>query len=440
MLMVKLLRPFERTLFIFLKLILMCSTFAIFFFIYRPESLELQRGFNRVSAIISSTFFVVLYIMLKAYGGLRFGKKRTKELIISTAMVLFFTDVVTFMQFCIMEKAIMNFWLLIPVYIAQNCATAILTKASNDLYFKLNPPRELLVIHNNPEKLEIMLEKLKSYQNKFTVKKIMLCSDAELHRSIRAAKAVMLIDIPSDMKSYITEYCYKRGKEVIFTPEIADILINNAEHDVLDDVSVFSYSVTGLTFEQKLYKRIIDLLLSVPAAIILMPLMILEAVAIKLEDGGSVLYKQERITEGGKTFRLLKMRTMIENAENVSGPVLSEEHDKRITKVGSFLRKTRLDELPQLFNIIAGDMSIVGPRPERQEIAEEYEKDLPEFAYRLRVKAGLTGLAQIMGRYSTSPKDKLMLDLLYIEKYSMRLDWKIMFRTLVVILTPEKSK
>ena len=151
-----------------------------------------------------------------------------------------------------------------------------------------------------------------------------------------------------------------------------------------------------------------------------------------------VFYKQERTTIDGRVFNVLKFRTMVEDAEK-DGAVLAAKNDDRITKVGGFLRKTRLDEIPQLLNIIAGDMSIVGPRPERQELNEEYEKGLPEFSYRLRVKAGLTGLAQIEGNYNTSPKDKLTLDLMYIENYSLKLDFKIMLRTLVVVFLPHKS-
>lgn len=434
----KLIKAFQRTLFVLLKVTFIVALFLIFFYIYRPESLELQRGFNRVSAIISSTFIVVCYMMLRVYGGLSFGHASTREIVFSTVMATAITDAVTYIQFCIMEKNVMSLWRLVVIFICQCVATVILMKLGNDMYSGINPPKKLLIIHNDDEKCRLVIKKLESYRHRFEIMKVMKSGEEEMHRSIRSAGAVMMIDLAPETESYICEYCYKRGKDVYLSPSIADILVNSARHEMFDDVTMLRYKSKGLSFEQRFYKRACDLIICVPMAIILLPLMILEAVAIKLEDGGKVFYKQERTTIDGRVFNVLKFRTMVEDAEK-NGAVLAAKNDDRITKVGGFLRKTRLDEIPQLLNIIAGDMSIVGPRPERQELNEEYEKGLPEFSYRLRVKAGLTGLAQIEGNYNTSPKDKLTLDLMYIENYSLKLDFKIMLRTLVVVFLPHKS-
>jgi exopolysaccharide biosynthesis polyprenyl glycosylphosphotransferase len=438
--LLKLLKAFEKSTLMFIKFTLIIILFAVFYLFFMGESDELRRSINRVSAITSSTFLVVCYAMMRIYGGFCIGKKRSKEIALSMSLAVLMTDVFTYIQLCIMEKRVMKPEILVAVYLVHVVVILVLTKLANDIFYKINPPKKLLIIHDNEERLFTVLSKLKYYQNRFKVEKVMQWGEPELHRSIRAANSVMLIELPVEAKEYICEYCYKRNKEIFFTPSMADIVVNNSEHDLVDDISLFCFESKGLTLEQRIIKRAFDLALSIPAVIIALPIMLAEAVAIKLEDGGPIFYRQERATIGGKLFEVLKFRTMVVDAEKHEGAVLAAKNDSRITKVGAFLRKTRLDELPQLLNIIKGDMSIVGPRPERKALAEEYEKDLPEFGYRLRVKAGLTGLAQIMGKYNTTPKDKLVLDLMYIEKYSIKLDLKIMFQTIVTCLTPEKTE
>jgi lipopolysaccharide/colanic/teichoic acid biosynthesis glycosyltransferase len=168
--------------------------------------------------------------------------------------------------------------------------------------------------------------------------------------------------------------------------------------------------------------------------------MLIAAIAVKVEDGGDVFFKQARVTRGGKVFNIVKFRSMVMNAEKDGKPRPAIEGDPRITRVGRFIRKTRIDELPQLFNILAGQMSLVGPRAERVEHVELYTKKIPEFKYRLSVKAGLTGYAQIYGKYNTSAQDKLLLDLLYIEKQSLVVDAKIMFLTIKTVFTSESTE
>ncbi|HOV42286.1 MAG TPA: sugar transferase, partial [Oscillospiraceae bacterium] len=334
----------------------------------------LRRSINRVSAITSSTFLVVCYAMMRIYGGFCIGKKRSKEIALSMSLAVLMTDVFTYIQLCIMEKRVMKPEILVAVYLVHVVVILVLTKLANDIFYKINPPKKLLIIHDNEERLFTVLSKLKYYQNRFKVEKVMQWGEPELHRSIRAANSVMLIELPVEAKEYICEYCYKRNKEIFFTPSMADIVVNNSEHDLVDDISLFCFESKGLTLEQRIIKRAFDLALSIPAVIIALPIMLAEAVAIKLEDGGPVFYRQERATIGGKLFEVLKFRTMVVDAEKHEGAVLAAKNDSRITKVGAFLRKTRLDELPQLLNIIKGDMSIVGPRPERKALAEEYEK------------------------------------------------------------------
>lgn len=441
--MLKILKAFEKSLLLFIKVALIVALFLIFYLFFKGESDELRRGMtqlNRVSAIVSSTFLLVCYIMVRIYGGFAIGRRRTKEIAISMFLATLITDAFTYIQLCIMEKRVMRIAILGVIFLVQVVVILLLTKLSNNIFFRANPPRRLLIIHGNPEKLEVIVDKLSAYQNRFKIQKIMRFDDDALHRSIQGTNSVLLVDLPAGEKEMVVEYCYKRGKEVYFTPSVADIMINNATHELIDDISILAYETQGLTIEQRIIKRTVDFFVSLTALIITSPLLLLEAFAIHFEDGGPIFFKQQRTTQGGKFFNVLKFRTMIVGAENKRGAVLAALDDKRITRVGRFLRKTRLDELPQLINILRGDMSVVGPRPERPELTVAYEKDIPEFCYRSRVKAGLTGLAQIMGRYNTSPKDKLVLDLIYIEQYSLRLDLKIMFQTVVVCLSPEKSE
>ena len=197
---------------------------------------------------------------------------------------------------------------------------------------------------------------------------------------------------------------------------------------------------TGLTLEQKVLKRIMDIVLCSIAMIIAAPIMLIVAVAIKLEDGGPVFFKQERVTIGGKRFDILKFRSMIVDAEKFGEVIPATDRDPRITKVGNVIRATRIDELPQIINILKGEMSIVGPRPERVEHVEKYQAAIPEFVYRTKVKGGLTGYAQIYGKYNTTPYDKLRLDLTYIEEYSILLDIKLILMTLQIMLRKESTE
>lgn len=195
----------------------------------------------------------------------------------------------------------------------------------------------------------------------------------------------------------------------------------------------------GLSVEQRAAKRIMDILISGIGIVITSPIMLIIAIAVKAYDRGPVFYFQNRLTLNGKSFKICKFRSMRVDSE-IHGARLASKHDSRITPVGKVIRNLHLDELPQLFNVFMGDMSMVGPRPERKEIMREYEKELPEFYYRLKVKAGLTGYAQVYGKYNTTPYDKLKLDLFYIENYSLLLDIKLIFMTVKIFFQKEVSE
>ena len=187
-------------------------------------------------------------------------------------------------------------------------------------------------------------------------------------------------------------------------------------------------------------KRICDLILSVLALVLFSPLFAVTALAIKLEDGGPVFYRQKRCTIGGREFMIIKFRSMIVNAEADGRSHPAGEKDDRITKVGAVIRAARIDELPQLLNIVKGDMSIVGPRPERVEHVQIYSEEIPEFSFRNKVKGGLTGYAQVYGKYNTTALDKLKLDLVYITNFSLVLDFQIIMETLKILFSKESTE
>ena len=225
-------------------------------------------------------------------------------------------------------------------------------------------------------------------------------------------------------------------RNIYFSPEISDIVEINSKHTILDDISLINLPVKELSIEQRFMKRCVDVVFSLTAIIITSPIWLICAIAIKLNDGGKVFFKQKRATKNGKVFEVYKFRTMKENVTNYSAVA----DDERVTTVGKILRRYRLDEFPQFLNILFGDMSLVGPRPEMLENVYLYTEEYPEFAYRLRVKAGLTGYAQIAGKYNTTPKYKLILDLMYIENYSILKDIKLILQTLIVFFKPDSTE
>lgn len=246
-------------------------------------------------------------------------------------------------------------------------------------------------------------------------------------------------DVDETIKQGMAEDCVKKGKQFFYEPKFQEIFLFNANFVQIEDTPVLKVRPFDINIEHDLAKRILDVILcSIAFLVALIPGLIV-ALCLKI-GGGSVFYKQERITKGNKPFYIYKFRTMIENAEAISGPTLAQESDKRITKLGNFLRTTRLDELPQIFNILKGDMSIVGPRPERPFFVDQYSIEIPEYNLRHRVKAGLTGLAQVQGKYNTSVKDKLKYDLLYINGYSFALDIKLIMQTLTVLLKKSSTE
>ncbi len=262
----------------------------------------------------------------------------------------------------------------------------------------------------------------------------------DLLKKIEGHEAVLINDLSAKKRNKILKACFDMDKRVYVVPKISDVLMKYSEELNLIDTPLYLCRNREISLWQRVIKRVLDLLACTLATIILSPVMIITAIAIKIEDRGPVFYRQERVTEGGRRFMILKFRSMIVNAEADGRPHPAGEKDDRITKVGRIIRSCRIDELPQLLNIIKGDMSIVGPRPERVEHVEKYTREIPEFSFRLKMKGGLTGYAQVYGKYNTSALDKLKLDLTYITNYSLLTDIQIIFETVKILFLRESTE
>ncbi len=279
-----------------------------------------------------------------------------------------------------------------------------------------------------------------SHSDTYRVKYICEENDPFLWKKIKEVGTVFLTSkISGNMRDDVFNYAFENETSLYFVPKYSDIGIINATLFKTDDVPTYRISKLNFVAEELFVKRAFDLLVAGLATIVFSPVFLIVSILEKF-DGGSIFYNQERLTKGGKIFKVYKFRSMVPNAEKLSGPVLADEDDPRITRLGKILRATRMDELPQLLNVLQGDMSIVGPRPERPFFVDGFTKDIPEYQYRLKVKAGLTGLAQIQGKYNTHVTQKLRYDLMYINQYSILKDFIIVIQTIKILFMKSSTE
>lgn len=441
--MQKKIRRFESMMWILIKLILYISMMAIFILTLAPENKGLIR-ISRTMGITFSTYTIVGLLFLTIYGKYDVGRRKSKPIIYSMSLAVLFTDIITYAQLMVMKTitpsvSAFRFYSvgnLLLAMLLQIIVIAVFAYAGNALFFTLHKPEQCHIVTSSQSSLDQIVRGIQKYRKQYAIEEIHDYRDQELFIKLNGAETVFLYDIPSKRRSEIVSYCYKTRKNVYFNPEIEDIVEMNSEYYLLDDISVLNYNVRGLTMEQRILKRGMDIAFSLIMILLSSPVWLISALAIKLYDGGPVFFKQDRATIHEKVFKVYKFRTMKEHVENRS----VTDEDDRITGPGKILRKFRMDELPQLLNVLKGDMSLVGPRPEMLENVIAYTEELPEFRYRLRVKAGLTGYAQIAGKYNTTPKDKLMMDLLYIERYSVFRDIQLLFQTVIVFLKTDSTE
>ena len=402
---------------------------------------------SRTSVVLVFAFVISMYLLSHIYGKYDIGVRKSKPIIISLSLSAFFTDLITFALLVIMNtnettnNAMYPFfwqdilWLLLA-FVIQTLLVAILTYVSHEIYFSFVPPERILIIKRGNNNEKHLRDAIGHYKKQYKVCKAVQFDMPGIEEEILKYDAVFLNELPYEVVGQLLEYCYKHSINVYRTLNIPDLITFTSRTMLLNDESFLASSVREKNMFQRIVKRLFDIGFSVFALIITSPLILAAAIAIKIEDGGKVFFNQNRVTIGQKFFNVHKIRTMKENAD---GSLVSEEKDGRITRVGYWLRKFRIDEIPQFYDVIRGDMSIVGPRAEMSDRVFMNIQNLPEYEYRYRMKAGITGYAQIMGKYNTSAKDKLMLDLTYIQTFSLWNDTKILFQTIMVVLRPDKS-
>ncbi len=358
----------------------------------------------------------------------------------SQIISLIFSNLIIFLQVTLTRKHLLPLsefflYLLIEVGI-----TVFLNIFINKLYYHLFPPRRTWLIYeeDNPD----ILLSIQRYQaNAYRIEKSSTFAEAEKElETLPQYECVIASGLQPENKEKLVGDCYAAGRSVYIIPDLYDVILNSARNVYLVDTPVLRAGRFGPSQLEKIIKRLWDIIFAVFFLVLTSPIMLVTAIAIKSEDGGPVFYRQRRLTQYGRPFEIIKFRSMKIDAEKDGVARLAAEHDDRITKVGKKIRATRIDELPQMINILNRDMSVVGPRPERPEIMDQILKDLPEFQYRLKAKAGLTGYAQVYGKYNTKLRDKLLFDVTYIENFSILLDIRIMFMTFKIIFKKDSTE
>ena len=400
---------------------------------------------NKGNWLIAGVYLVELALLMKVYGGLKIGHLARWNVILSQFLALSMCNAIMAVQIILIVgdmhlivEIIKSIALLMVIDI---CLSILLVYVFDALLRKIYPAKHILLVYDEYSP-EPMIAKFAKRRDKYIIQESVSVNmdEEKLKEKISEYTYVMLFDVSSEKRNDLLKYCYMHNIEVYMTSKLSDTIIRSAGNILLFDSPLLNMIINDMTFDQRFLKRALDLAIAVPMFIVASPIMLVVAIAIKAYDGGPALYKQERATLHGRKFMIYKFRSMIVNAEGDGKARLASQNDSRITPIGAFIRKTRLDELPQLINILKGEMSIVGPRPERPEIIAQYEKSIPEFACLLKVKGGLTGYAQIYGKYNTTPYDKLKMDMMYIQNYSFWLDLRLILMTLKIMFIKESTE
>ena len=427
-----------------LDVVILTGIYAYFWFTYYHFSQVIGVRYFRWGHLAILTLYAILfYFFAKVYGALNIGYLRTLDVLFSQYIAVFFVNAITYIQLALIGRWTFGEHLfpLLRMTVCDLAAVSLWALLARFLYAAVYPARELLLIYGDRSPKSI-ISKLSTRRDKYHISGTACIeeeSDEEIRRKIDGFKAVVLGDIPVKRRNDLMKYCFEKDIRCYSVPKISDIMLMSSETINLFDTALQLCRNHGLSAEQQLVKRLLDIVFSLLMLVVLSPIMLLIALLIWGYDRGPVFYRQERLTLNGRVFMIYKFRSMVVDSE-AQGARLAAKRDSRITPVGRVIRNMHLDELPQLINILKGDMSMVGPRPERPSIAAQYREIIPEFDYRLKVKAGLTGFAQVYGRYNTTPYDKLKLDLYYITNYSVWMDIRLCLMTFKILFQKENTE
>lgn len=403
---------------------------------------QITHPFYYVGNLIMVFLFGLFYYFTShLYNGYSLPISRIYELVYSQALAALISDGILYLITILINRHYISFFPFVPTFLLQFFLITLWTVAAHQWYFREFPPKKTVVILGQGQNVDKLVKQY-GMDVHFDVQSVVPVEEClkDIPGTIGQAEVVFCCGLRSHNRNLVTKYCvaHKIGTYVI--PRIGDVIMDSAKKVHLFHLPMMSVQRYNPSPEFLFFKRLYDIILSLVALVIFAPIMVAVAVAIKLTDGGDIFYRQARLTKDGKVFQVLKFRSMRMDAEKDGVARLSTgENDPRVTKVGRFIRAVRFDELPQLLNILKGDMAIVGPRPERPEISAQYAKDMPEWNLRLQAKCGLTGYAQVYGQYNTTPYDKLLLDLMYIAKPSLFEDFKIIFATVKILFMKEST-
>lgn len=408
-------------------------------FYYSPRFQIGMAGYGDILVII--VYSLIQLLLNRTYNAYDIGSSKMWALFYSLCLADGVGLVIYILIMWLGWADIPNPFPLMAVFGAQIIWNAVWSIAVNKIYFLLHKAKKTAIVYKEDSEL-LKLSEIDRYKTKFEVVEYIKNPGtlSDITGKLEGIRAVFVIGIDETMRNKLAEYLIENRITGYFVPHVGDVILAGARNMHLFSIPTMRVSRAELSPEYILIKRVIDIVASLIALIVLSPVMLLTAVAVKLCDGGPVFYKQERLTKDRKVFNILKFRSMYVDAEKDGVARLASKDDERITPVGKIIRACRIDELPQLINILSGSMTIVGPRPERPLIAEAYEKEMPSFALRLQVKAGLTGYAQIYGRYNTQPYDKLQMDLLYINSMSVIQDIHLMFATVKILFMKDSTQ
>lgn len=392
--------------------------------------------------VVLGAYAFLLIMLQEIYNACDVGQFRVVELLMSQVLANVISAGAVYLGVALYVHKLFNPLMLILVVAVQCILGMFWSKLANRNYFRgLRRPHTAVICHNEAE--YTLLCQSPYFHDRYDVVRVIRQPEEDIQRlraQLEGCEVVFTMNVPATYAHGIAKLCLEMGIKGYFAPRLGHIIMAGAEHRTNFSVPLLRVERAGRHSEYRFFKRAFDLVASAIGLVVLSPVMLATAIAIWAEDHGPVLYRQVRLTKNGRPFHILKFRSMTVNAEKDGVARLAGENDSRITKVGHFIRACRIDELPQLLNILMGDMSIVGPRPERPEIAKQYEETLPEFSLRLQVKAGLTGLAQVYGRYNTEPYHKLQMDLMYIEEMSFLKDLQLILATIRILFIKDSTQ
>ena len=413
--------------------------FAWGWFNYYAQHIALP-FYDRGNWVVVALYAVLYMIFGRVYGGFWILLNRISESVYSQALAVMMTSGIMYVVTFLLERQLPDIWPVMAAFAVQLVLSGLWSMAAHVAYYMLFPATKTIIVYDERQGMEKLIQDY-GFEKKFTVIKTLTVEQCIANIDLlHNAQTVFVSGVHSHERNVILKYCVEHGIMMYLVPRIGDVLMSGAQQMHMFHLPMLRVGRYNPSPWHTIAKRTFDVVSAGALFLVISPLMLITAIAIKT-DGGPVFYKQRRLTQDGKVFDVLKFRSMRVDAEKDGVARLSTgDKDDRITKVGHFIRKVRIDELPQLLNIIGGSMSVVGPRPERPEIASQYVKEMPEFSLRLQAKAGLTGYAQVYGKYNTTPYDKLQMDLMYISNPSFWEDLRIIFATIKILFVPESTE